>query len=971
MTRANAFRTALVAGILILGLAGAPPVSGQSITFGALSGQVTDAAGSPVGDAEVRLTDPASGAMRTVVTTRDGRFRFGLLGVARYDVTAEAIGFRPVVQLGVHVASGAAVSVRFTLRPAAAPVVARDTVQARAATATPLSWLAERGYADITGSRRTIGDVATLAPFADADGIEGLPWRLADVVVDGSRIGGVANPSTSGAETVGLAVPTRGLALATAGGVGFDVEMSGSGVGLVGTTARGGQSASWRSLGEGGTSGLGAAFAVGGTVQRDTAHAIAGADYQRSAVVTPAWFPATDAVGLQLADIALNTHGVDLSAHTLESERIEERWSGFTRFDWLQGDRFALTFRASASRLTLRDPATIAFDATGLGSSMDATAANLALDLIARVSRAALVEIRLSGDIGEASAGTLATLPTTSVAARGLVLGAPFEEPYRDARTTPRATGILHYDIGAHRVKAGLSVASHRFESRRTPQSSGAFAFGDAIDFAALDGSYRAVEPDAGGSAFRLPESAYFVQDAWAVTDALTLTLGLRMDAYRLPSGRLDGNDAWAAATALGGTNAEAKWSRVAPRVGFRWAFGSDRSWVLDGGAGVFNDVPDRRDLAEALSLGRGAVVRGATGALAGWPAAPAALADLGQTLSFLGPRFEAPRTQRLSLALQRSVGAWTAYASGVYRHTDFLSRRTDVNLPASPTGVDQYGRPLYGRLRQVGALLVAEPGSNRRFSGFDAVHALDVTGYSDFSAVSVGIDRVVDRGLSLALNYSYADTEDNLAGEGLARLSPFAPTFGGSEWSDGTSDRSAPHRGLAAIEWAPSASGALRIGAVYRVRSGTPFTPGFRAGVDANGDGDGYNDPAYIDAAAPGMAALLQAHPCLRDHAGGFAPRNSCRGDLQQRLDLRASVRLTGGTGAGVHLVIDAMDVVSAATGRPDGAVFLVDRTGAVATSALTGVTTMPLTVNPAFGEVLADRSPGVLWRVGLRIGR
>jgi hypothetical protein len=222
-----------------------------------------------------------------------------------------------------------------------------------------------------------------------------------------------------------------------------------------------------------------------------------------------------------------------------------------------------------------------------------------------------------------------------------------------------------------------------------------------------------------------------------------------------------------------------------------------------------------------------------------------------------------------------------------------------------------------------------------------------------------------------LALNYSYAVTEDNLAGQGLARLSPFAPTFGGSEWSDGISDRSAPHRGLAAIEWAPSASGALRIGAVYRVRSGTPFTPGFRAGVDANGDGDGYNDPAYIDAAAPGMSTLLEAHPCLRDHAGGFAPRNSCRGDLQQRLDLRASVRLTGGAGAGVHLVIDAMDVVSAATGRPDGAVFLVDRTGAVATSALTGVTTMPLTVNPAFGEVLADRSPGVLWRVGLRIGR
>jgi len=91
----------------------------------------------------------------------------------------------------------------------------------------------------------------------------------------------------------------------------------------------------------------------------------------------------------------------------------------------------------------------------------------------------------------------------------------------------------------------------------------------------------------------------------------------------------------------------------------------------------------------------------------------------------------------------------------------------------------------------------------------------------------------------------------------------------------------------------------------------------------------------------------------------------------MQQRLDLRATFRLTGAQGAGIHLVLDAMDAVSVATGRPDAAVYHIDRTGAVTTNALTGVTTMPLSVNPRFGELVADRSPGVLWRVGLRIGR
>jgi Carboxypeptidase regulatory-like domain/TonB dependent receptor len=957
-----------LASLLLVGAAAAPTMA-QSITFGALSGQVQDAAGRPIADAEVRLVDRESGAERTAITSRDGRFRFGLLGVAQYDLSAEAIGYRPVVHIGVHVESGATVAVRLSLRAAAPPVVARDTVQARAATAAPLSWLVERGYGDITGSRRTIGDVATLSPFADGSGIEGLPWRLAEVVVDGSRVGGVGNPATSGAEAVGLAIPTRGLALASAGGVGFDVEMSGSGTGLVGTSTRGGANSSWRSIAEGGTAGIGAALSAGGTVQRDTAHATAGADYQRSAVITPAWFPATDALGAQIADIALNTHARDLSALTEESERLEERWSGHARFDWLQGDRFALSFRASGSRLRLGDPATLDGAASGLGSTMTATAANLSLDLLARVTRTISVETRLSGDVGEATAS--GALPPTAIAARGVILGAGEEEPYRDGRTTPRITGMVHWDAGAHRVKVGVTSASHRFESRATRGARGVFAFGDAIDFATLEGVYRAVAPDASASAFRLGESAVFVQDAWAVTDALTLTAGVRMDAYTLPTAGLGGTSNWVATSGLAAPSLERKRSRSAPRVGFRWSFGDDRSWVLQGGAGVFNDVPDRRDLGEAIALGRGAEVRGAVGTLGSWPSAPGATASLGQTLTLVGPEFEAPKTQRISLALQRTVGEWTSYLSAVYRHTDFLSRRNDLNLPAAPSGVDQYGRTLHGRLQQVGALLVAEPLTNRRFAGFETVQALDVNGYSDFAAISVGVDRVVERGVSLAVNYAYSMSEDNVVGNGLARLSPFAASFGGDDWSDGTSDLSVPHRGLVAVELAPTANGAFRVGMVYRVRSGSTFTPGFAPGVDANGDGDVHNDPAFIDNAIPGMDAMLAANDCLARQAGGFAARNSCRGALVQRLDLRAAFRLASGPGAGIHLVIDAMDVVSAATGRVDAALYHIDRSGALSTNALTGVTTMPLMVNPRFGELVADRSPGVLWRVGLRIGR
>lgn len=970
MTRVPRTRSRPIAGLcaLLAALLLAPPLLAQSVTFGALSGRVTDGAGAPLREVEVRLVDRSSGAERTAITGSDGRFRFPMLSAARYDVNAEAIGYRPLVHVGVNVEPGRAVGMTMQLRPATPPVVVRDTILARGSTVVPLSWLAERGYADVAGGRRVLSDIAALSPFADPDGIEGLPWRLAEVVVDGARVGGAPHPGSAGGETIGLAFPTRGIADASAGGVGFDVEMSGSGTGLMGTSARGGRAPSWRSVAEGGTSGIGAAITVGGTVQQDTAQAIAGADYQRGMAILPALFQPADADGLQLADIAA-TRGVDLSQYTRESERLEERWSGHARFDWLQGDRFALAFRASGSNYVLADPSYFGARSAGIGTRQKATAANATVNVLARVTSRIAVELRVSGDAAESRAAA-APVPPTTFAGRGLTIGGDQDEPYNATHTTPRATGMLHWELGAHRLKAGFALASHRIASRHTPGAVDDFSFGDGADFAALSGVYRRVAPDAGAAAFRLNESALFVQDAWAVTDALLLTAGLRFDGYTLPAAARAGNADWRAASGFDAGTTEGRTSRVAPRVGFRWGFGEDRAWVLQGGAGVFNDVPARDDLAEAISLGRGAEVELAAGALGSWPAAPPGRVSAGRTVSLLGPRFEAPRTQRLTLSLQRSAGAWTTYASGVYRHTDLLVRRTDLNLPAAAVGEDQYGRPLHGRLQQVGSLLVADMGSNRRFAGFDAVHALDVTGYSDFSAVSVGVDRVVDQGISLALNYTYATTEDNLAGQG-ARLAPFAPGFGGDDWSDGVADRAAPHRGLVALEWTPSASGQLRIGAVYRVRSGAPYTPGFRAGVDANGDGDGYNDPAFVDPAASGMTALLEAHPCLRRQSGAFAARNSCHGDYAQRLDLRATLRLMRGPGMGLDLVLDAMDVVSVATGRRDAALFLVDRTGAVSTNPLTGVTTVPLTVNPRFGEILADRSPGVLWRVGVRIGR
>ena len=389
---------------------------------------------------------------------------------------------------------------------------------------------------------------------------------------------------------------------------------------------------------------------------------------------------------------------------------------------------------------------------------------------------------------------------------------------------------------------------------------------------------------------------------------------------------------------------------------------------MIEGGGGIYHDLPDRRDIAEALTLDRSADVRLGVGDMSSWPLAPSATIApvVGKTLTMLGPDFEGPRTQRMQLGITRRFGAWSSSLSGVYRHTDYIARRRDLNLSASPTGADQYGRPLYGTLQQVGSIVTALPGSNRRFAEFDAAHVLEATGFSAFYGVTAGLERVMEQGLSLGINYTYGGTRDNVPGFTSTRLSPFPDGLGGEDWAEGTSDLDIPHRVMIAADWA--ASPAVRVGLVYRLSSGAPYTPGVRGGVDANADGDWRNDPAFIDAALPGMAALMSDNSCLKDDVGTFATRNACRGELVNRLDVRVALRIGQLSMGKLELLLEGLNVLAPATGPVDRALLLVDPLGALSTDAA-GVTTVPYLVNPNFGKLLADRSPGVLWRVGVRI--
>jgi hypothetical protein len=230
-----------------------------------------------------------------------------------------------------------------------------------------------------------------------------------------------------------------------------------------------------------------------------------------------------------------------------------------------------------------------------------------------------------------------------------------------------------------------------------------------------------------------------------------------------------------------------------------------------------------------------------------------------------------------------------------------------------------------------------------------------------------------VVRGLDLLASYTYSRTTDNwlgAAGGGPdAQLSPFPDGLNGSDWARGRSDFDVPHRLLAGAELVVPARMSVRLGVLYQYRSGYPFTPGFRPGVDANGDGSGSNDPTFVDNSIQGMDALVAQWDCLRPQIGRFASRNSCRTPAIHSLSARLAL---GPIRVGDHqaeLVADALNVVHSDAGIVDRALYLVDRTRAVAMNPQTGVWTVPLVANPNFGRLLVRQTGATVWRVGLRM--
>jgi hypothetical protein len=980
---AAAFRAGLVSAAVLAACAsrGASRLAAQSLTSGVVTGTVRDSMQRRVDGASVTLIDLVTGLRQVQATRRAGVYRFGLAFPGDYDLLVERFGYRPKLIRRVPIRAGVELVVDVSVE-LGAPDVAVDTSIFAGSPPDGLRLALRPGdavddFAALSDELALFTTAGRLLPGADGQlGAAGLPGRLSQSSVDGVVRTAPRHSRLPDATLDGAAFPLRALRGVELTG-GADVELPGVGGGMLTATTVPGVRAFGASLAAaGGPNGGSGSLVVSGPIVPDTAFFSLGVSAQQVARRLPSPWMA-DSLSAQAGSIALDSFQTDLSAYQNPFSATTKVVSGFGRFDGLIARGQRLSIRAEGSSATVDDPILGSAVPVALGSRLTAKDLSAGALLASSLGMTFGNELRLSVDIGTRDY-TSTGLPGTTFTDGGYAAGSADVQPGVFKRSTVRVGDAAYLRFGPITFKVGGQAAFSTYDETYVDGRSGQYAFGDSTGFALRSGAFRQTVGALPFARFSTQAWAAFGQMMLYVAPGFDVIAGVRWETEAWPVSQITANTAWRQATGVNNTAVRSSRSMLQPRLGFNWALGASRRWQVRGDATLSADPLDPGVMAEAITHARGALVRRGFGLLGAWPRVPdsTAASVRGQALTLLGPDFTPPRTARLLFGISERGAGTTLRIQGDYRHTDFLPLRRDMNLRSNPRARDQYGRPLHGALTKSGTLVAAVPGSNRPFSGFDEVSTLDPAGASDYLGVTLGVERAVSRGFNLLAHYTYARTRDNwfgARGDGAeAQFVPFADSTGRSTWIKGRSDFDVPHRLVLGgeVQIGDPRLG-LRLAALYRWSSGYPFTPGFRDGVDANGDGSGRNDPAFVttDSAVQGAANLIAQTGCLLAQVGRFVDRNACRDPSASALDLRLAATIGHFGRSTAELILDGFGVVRSGDDVYDHALYLVDGAAPLVTNAATGVTSVPLTANPNFGRVLSRRSPGVAWRAGIRV--
>jgi hypothetical protein len=800
-------QAASLACIALIAVSAVTIVNAQSHALnGQIEGTVYDANRAPVPWVHLDATNVYTGASAFAVSDEHGVYRFPILPIGRFRVTANAEGFKRSVYEAVELSTGQSVLIDFVLQvgevsetvvvPRDAPVSDPGKIEMghvmneREVSNLPLITLNPYTFAflhsNVTGNRTAVPGIGI--PNVHANGFS----RRGNYQIDGNcstdmTMGGVRLLYLPRTFVQEVQLTTSGMSAefgATTGLVMNLVTPSGTNVhsGSVGyQMRRPGLSSQRFNVAPGAakfdpTADVFTAT-VGGPLKKDRFHYFVGFEGFRwdlrsaarvikvsepdrqvligagvpASAMPPAYdAPETFTFYIARGDLQINSHH-RLAARLLVTNGISEKVGvGAAAGNTLQITQDYKLFNSSIAAQLISENGNKFFN-------------ELRIQLSKRTTDPKPNEHTGSGNV---------TIRIPNVATFGAPLDV-FSE--KEDRTLNTMQDNLSIALSKHLIKLGGGFATqHR---KLLSQPSAVFEFASIIDYVvAAKGTKRKIYSlytDTVGDQSSTTTATYwsaFVQDQWTLGSRLRINAGLRYDLFLLPAA--DPSSPYAATRKF-----RVDKNNFGPRLGLVYGFGPDlRPAVIRVSAGVYYDPPILNYYSRALqNNGDPSSFSFTLGADEG-PEFPARLQSLPSHMPLpapdiraVSPNFKSMSALHANVQFEKSITSDLAFTVA-YGHSSGRHIPTSRQVNCRPTGEALAdGRPLYGEIVVLpnGAVTV-RPCTDRILPEFNNVWVWESVGNLNYDAFVLKLTKRYSAGYQFSLNYTLAHSTDDAAEENI-----------------------------------------------------------------------------------------------------------------------------------------------------------------------------------------------------------
>jgi hypothetical protein len=645
MQMKNSFLKVLLTGVFTLGLAVANAVYGQGITSSAISGTVTDRAGTTIAGASVTVVHQPSGTQSVATTRANGQFNLSGLRVGGpYTVTVAAPDHRTEARNDVYLDLGTAASLNFqlgsdvTVLEAYTVESSRDTTfgTGKVGTGTNLS---EEDIENAPNLRRNVQDVAKLDSrmallSLDQGGqlsAQGQNFRFNSFLIDGVQANDPFGLNSNGFSSLRSPIPMEALQGLSVELNPYDVRRAGFTGALLNAVTKSGTN-EWKGTlyYEFTNESMRAKNPITGTKdtfeERAYGITVGGPliknklflqftydDFEREAAPPTANF-VPDAAQLQQVIARAQAAG-NYDAGALSADNIATQKTYLAKLDWnISNDhRLSVTYRDNEGTEPIF-PSYTGSTQTSL-SNYWYTQPRITESYTAQLFSSWTPDFRTEASFSvtdyDGSPSNNGT-PYPEVTVQGLTgvrrdtgatitngsirLGTEFSRQLNEL-TTKTTTGsfIGEYSMGEHTVTFGVDGEQIDYNNKFVQAYNGSYTFSSLANWVAgtpiqsytLTKAYAGRTIDEAFAEWQFVMLGFFVQDTWKPSQNLTISAGLRLD-YPKVDEAPPYNAAFETAFGMRNDGTPDGNYTISPRLGFSYNLDSERKTQIRGGLGLF-----------------------------------------------------------------------------------------------------------------------------------------------------------------------------------------------------------------------------------------------------------------------------------------------------------------------------------------------------------------------------------------------